>query len=145
LCRLTLGWLHSEALDYEGAKKFCGEALDPEIEANPFAFFICRNLFAKACIGLRDYAGALAQFQEMQRRVEADGIGMDRTIYPTFIPTFVNTGLRLVIWPELKKKRRGFMRFRSHRRNGLISRFRIGCLLRSPWPGKSLTKPEFMC
>jgi DNA-binding winged helix-turn-helix (wHTH) protein len=95
LCRLTLGWLHSEALDYEGAKKFCGEALDPEIEANPFAFFICRNLFAKACIGLRDYAGALAQFQEMQRRVEADGIGMDRTIYPHFHSNFCQYWLEI--------------------------------------------------
>jgi DNA-binding winged helix-turn-helix (wHTH) protein len=95
LCRLTLGWLHAEALDYEGAKKFCAEALEPKIEANPFTFMIGRNLLAKACIGLRDYAGALAQFQEMQRRVEADGIGMDCTIYPHFHSNFCQYWLEI--------------------------------------------------
>jgi len=57
LCRLTLGWLHAEALDFEGAKRYCAEALDPDVEANPFANYIGRNLLAKACLGLHDYAG----------------------------------------------------------------------------------------
>jgi hypothetical protein len=38
------------------------------VEANPFAYFIGRNLLAKACVGLRNYPGALAQFQEIQCR-----------------------------------------------------------------------------
>ncbi|MBO0734148.1 MAG: AAA family ATPase [Methylocapsa sp.] len=84
LCHLTLGWLHAEALDFEGAKNYCAEVFDPDVVTNPFAYYIGRNLMAKACLGLRDYAGALAQFEEMQRRVEADGIGMDSTIYPHF-------------------------------------------------------------
>jgi tetratricopeptide (TPR) repeat protein len=84
LCRLTLGWLHAEALDFEGAKKYCGEALDCEVETNPFAFFIGRNLLAKAYIGLRDYPGAFARFEEIQRRIEAEGIGLDSTIYPHY-------------------------------------------------------------
>lgn len=88
LCRLTLGWLHSEALDYEGAKKFCGEALDPKIEANPFTFFIGRNLLGKACTGLRDYEGASAQFQAIQRRIEADGIGIESAVRPHFHASF---------------------------------------------------------
>lgn len=84
LCRLTLGWLHCEAFDYEGAKIFCSEALDPRIEANPFTFFIGRNLLAKSCTGLRDYKGALAQFQAIQGRIEADGIGMESAVRPHF-------------------------------------------------------------
>jgi tetratricopeptide (TPR) repeat protein len=88
LCTLALGWLHADALDFETAKKFCEDVLDPAVEANPFTFFLCRNLLAKACVGLRNYAGAVTQFQEMQRRIEADGIGVDWTIYPNFYCTF---------------------------------------------------------
>jgi hypothetical protein len=143
LCRLTLGWLYAEALDFESAKKCCDEVLNPTVEANPFAYFIGRNLLAKACVGLRNYPGALAQFQEIQCRVdEADGVGMDSTIYLTFIPTFVSTGSRLGIWPEPAKKRRGSTRFRYCRQNGLISRFRIGCWPRLLWPKRRLRKPE---
>jgi hypothetical protein len=87
--------LHAEALDFERARKCCGEVLGQAVEANPFTFFICRNVLAKACIGLRDYAGALAQFQEMQRRVEADGIGMDCAIYPHFHSNFCQYWLQI--------------------------------------------------
>ncbi len=44
---------------------------------------------------MRDYAGALAQFQEMQRRVEADGIGMDCTIYPHYHSNFCQYWLQI--------------------------------------------------
>jgi DNA-binding winged helix-turn-helix (wHTH) protein/tetratricopeptide (TPR) repeat protein len=96
LCHLTLGWLHAEALDFECARKCCEEALNAEVEANPFTFFIGRNLMAKACIGLRDYPGALAQFHEIQDRIDADGVGMDYTIcqhfYSNFCQYWLETG-----------------------------------------------------
>ena len=96
LCRLTLGWLYAEALDFESAKKCCDEVLNPTVEANPFAYFIGRNLLAKACVGLRNYPGALAQFQEIQCRVdEADGVGMDSTIYPHFYSNFCQYWLEI--------------------------------------------------
>ncbi len=84
LCSLTMGWLHADALDFETARACCEKVLDAEVEANPFTFFIGRNLLAKASIGLRDYPAALAQFQRIQRRMDADGIGMDYMIYPHF-------------------------------------------------------------
>jgi tetratricopeptide (TPR) repeat protein len=88
LCHLALGWLHAEALDFERAKKCCEEVLNAEVETNPFTFFIGRNLMAKACIGLRDYPGALAQFHDIQGRIDADGVGMDSTICPHFYSNF---------------------------------------------------------
>ncbi|QBR70826.1 transcriptional regulator [Beijerinckiaceae bacterium] len=84
LCRLTLGWLHAEALDFAGARQICDEALDPEVEANPFSLFIGRNLLAKACLGLRDYPAALAQFNEIKRQIGIDRAAMDATIYPHY-------------------------------------------------------------
>jgi hypothetical protein len=59
LCQLTLGWLHFEALDYEGAKKFCGEGLDPTIEANPFTLFYLPEPFGKGLHRLARLRGRL--------------------------------------------------------------------------------------
>ncbi len=95
LCRLTLGWLHSEAFDHAGAQQFCSEALDPQIEANPFTYFIGRNLLAKACIGLRDYKGAGAQFQAIQDRIEADGIGLESAVRPHFHASYCHYWLEI--------------------------------------------------
>ncbi|MCI0598354.1 MAG: AAA family ATPase [Beijerinckiaceae bacterium] len=88
LGRLTIGWLHAEALDFAGARTCYEDPPDPAVEANPFSFFIGRNLLAKANVGLRDYPAAFAQFNAIQRRIEADGIGMDYSIYPHFHSNF---------------------------------------------------------
>jgi hypothetical protein len=39
-------------------------------------------------VGLRDYPGALAQFHDIQGRIDADGVGMDSTICPHFYSNF---------------------------------------------------------
>ena len=84
LCRLTIAWLHAEALDFGGARKRCEEILDSAVEANPFHFFIGRNLLAKACLGLHDYPAAIAQLNAITDRIEVDGIEMEFFILPHF-------------------------------------------------------------
>jgi ATP/maltotriose-dependent transcriptional regulator MalT len=88
LCRLTIAWLHAEALDFEGARRLCEGALDPKVEANPFVFFMGRTLLAKACLRLRDYTAAMAQFSQIIRRIEIDGIAIDSTVAPHFYRDF---------------------------------------------------------
>ena len=81
LCRLTLAWLHVEAMDFHGACQLCEGVDDATLEENPFAFFFHRAVLAKAFVGLNDPQGALKQFEDVQRRVDADGTGLDFTIY----------------------------------------------------------------
>jgi tetratricopeptide (TPR) repeat protein len=81
LCRLTLAWLHVEAMDFGGACQLCEGVDDATLEENPFAFFFHRAVLAKAFVGLNDPQGALKQFEDVQRRVDADGTGLDFTIY----------------------------------------------------------------
>jgi len=88
LCQLTIAWLRAEALDFVDARKGCAETVDTPAEANPLVFFVGRNLLAKACLGLHDYPAAFAQFNEIIRRIEVDGIDMDATIYPQFYHNF---------------------------------------------------------
>jgi predicted ATPase/DNA-binding winged helix-turn-helix (wHTH) protein len=88
LCHLTIAWLHAEALDFENARKRCEKTLDSNAEANPFVFFLGRNLLAKAYLGLHDYPSALVQFNDIIHRIEIDGIDMDRTIVPHFYHNF---------------------------------------------------------
>jgi tetratricopeptide (TPR) repeat protein len=84
LCQMSIAWLHAEAFDFEGARKRCEEALDSTVEANPFVFFLGRNLLAKACLGLRDLPAAFAQFADITHRIEVEGDVMETTIYPHF-------------------------------------------------------------
>ncbi len=84
LSRLTLGWLHAEALDFAGAKRLAEAALDPAAEKNPFNFFLGRNLMAKAALGLRDYDAAHAQFQQIKHKIEVEGVCMDTSFYPQY-------------------------------------------------------------
>jgi hypothetical protein len=81
LCRLTLAWLHVEAMDFRGACRLCEGVDDAMLDENPFAFFFHRAVMAKAFVGLNDPQGALKQFEDVQRRVDADGTGLDFTIY----------------------------------------------------------------
>jgi class 3 adenylate cyclase/predicted ATPase len=88
LCRLTLAWLHVEAMDFEGARALCDEVEASILEENPFAFFFHRAVLAKAFVGLKDPHRALKQFEDVQRRVEVDGTGLDFTIYTQFYHCF---------------------------------------------------------
>jgi DNA-binding winged helix-turn-helix (wHTH) protein/tetratricopeptide (TPR) repeat protein len=81
---LTYAWLHNEALDFEGAKKCCEEALDSEVEENPVNFFEGRILLAQAHLGLHDYPAALEQFNAIAHRIEVDGIIMESPCYPVY-------------------------------------------------------------
>jgi tetratricopeptide (TPR) repeat protein len=81
--RLHVAWLHNEALDFEGARKCCEEALNSAVEENPLIFFLGRNLLAKASLGLHDYPAALAQFNAITDRIEADG-DYRNLLYPLF-------------------------------------------------------------
>ena len=84
LCQLSLAFLETEALDYEGAKRRGEAALVRGVEANPFNFFLGRNLLAKAYLGLRDYDGAWSQFQLIRHKIETEGVSMDSSIYPQY-------------------------------------------------------------
>jgi class 3 adenylate cyclase/predicted ATPase len=88
LCRLTLAWLHVEALDFQGANELCEGVEETILEENPFAFFFHRAVLAKAFVGLGDPQRASKQFEDVLRRVEADGTGLDFTIYTQFYHCF---------------------------------------------------------
>ncbi len=88
LCRLTLAWLHVEAMDFQGARDLCEDVEGSILEENPFAFFFHRAVLAKAFVGLGDPQRAAKQFEDVQRRVEADGTGLDFTIYTQFYHCF---------------------------------------------------------
>jgi class 3 adenylate cyclase/predicted ATPase len=88
LCRLTLAWLHVEAMDFLGARDLCEDVDQTILEENPFAFFFHRAVLAKAFVGMGDLARAAPQFEDVQRRVEADGTGLDFTIYTQFYHCF---------------------------------------------------------
>ena len=88
LCRLTLAWLHVEAMDFQGARDLCEDVEGSILEENPFAFFFHRAVLAKAFVGLGDPQRASKQFEDVQRRVETDGTGLDFTIYTQFYHCF---------------------------------------------------------
>ena len=88
LCCLTFAWLHAEAMDFQGARELCEQIDDTILDENPFAFFFHRAVLAKAFVGLNDRQSALKQFDDVQRRVDADGTGLDFTIYTQFYHCF---------------------------------------------------------
>ena len=88
LCQLTLAWLHVEALDFQGARELCEEIDDAILEEYPFAFYFHHAVLAKAFVGLKQPQGALKQLDDIQRRVEADGTGLDFTISTQFYHCF---------------------------------------------------------
>jgi class 3 adenylate cyclase/predicted ATPase len=88
LCRLTLAWLHVEAMDFLGARDLCEDVEAMSLEENTFAFFFHRAVLAKAFVGLGDRQRAAKQIEDVERRVEADGIGLDFTIYTQFYHCF---------------------------------------------------------
>lgn len=80
LCRLTLAWLHVEAMDFDGARALCEGVDENTLNENLFAYFFQRAVLAKAFVGLRDPQRASKQFGDVQRRLERDGIPLDFTI-----------------------------------------------------------------
>jgi tetratricopeptide (TPR) repeat protein len=88
LCRLTLAWLRVEAMDFHGARELCEEVDETMLEENPFAYFFQRAVLAKAFVGLNERQSALKQFDDVQRKVETDGTGLDFTIYTQFYHCF---------------------------------------------------------
>jgi class 3 adenylate cyclase len=88
LCRLTLAWLHVEAMDFEGARDLCEDVDAMALEENTFAFYFHRAVLAKAYVGMRDPERARKQIEDVQRRIEADGTGLDFTIYTQFYHCF---------------------------------------------------------
>ena len=81
LCRLTMAWLHVEALDFDGARDRCEAVEDRVFEGNPFAFFFQRAVLAKAFVGLRQYERAARQFEAIDRKLQSDDGNLDFTIY----------------------------------------------------------------
>jgi DNA-binding winged helix-turn-helix (wHTH) protein/tetratricopeptide (TPR) repeat protein len=81
LCRLTLAWLHVEAMDFDGARDLCERVDATVLEENPFAFFFQRAVLAKAFVGMNESRRALNQFESVKRRLDSDGIMLDYTIY----------------------------------------------------------------
>jgi DNA-binding winged helix-turn-helix (wHTH) protein/tetratricopeptide (TPR) repeat protein len=88
MCHLNIAALHVEALDFEGARQRCEEALDLRVEANPYNFFLGRTVLAKAHLGLRDLAAARMQFDRVINRIEVDGIAIESPFAPYFYNAF---------------------------------------------------------
>ena len=80
LCRLTLAWLHVEAMDFDGACELCDEVDDEVFTETQFAIFFKRAVLAKAYVGLNNLSRAREQFDEIRRCMEEDGIPIDFTI-----------------------------------------------------------------
>jgi len=80
LCRLTLAWLHVEAMDFQGARALCEGVDETTLDENQFAYLFQRAVLAKAFVGLRDPQRANKQFVDVQRCLEQDGIPLDFTI-----------------------------------------------------------------
>lgn len=84
LCRLTFAWLYAEAMDFEAARDAC-ESLDRDVvEQTPFAFFFHRAVLCKAYVGLRQPDRAREHIEAIERRLAADGVGLDFTIFTQF-------------------------------------------------------------
>ena len=82
LCRLTIGWLHAEAQDFESAVRCAEETLNPAVEANPFNFFVGRSLLVRAYVGLRNLPLARKHLDAIERRIEIDGVAMESLVIP---------------------------------------------------------------
>jgi DNA-binding winged helix-turn-helix (wHTH) protein/tetratricopeptide (TPR) repeat protein len=84
VCRLVIGLLHVEALDFAGARTRCEETYDVRFETSPWVYFFRRIVLAKACLGLRDYSAAWLQFDAVIKKTEGESNDMDSLFYPYF-------------------------------------------------------------
>ena len=111
LCRLTLAWLHVEAMDFDGARALC-ELVDDEILGeNQFAYFFQRAVLAKANVGLGQPQAARQQFDDVQRRMDQDGIPLDFTI---FTPLYLCLGEYALQIGDIEQARRWAIQLRDY-------------------------------
>jgi DNA-binding winged helix-turn-helix (wHTH) protein/tetratricopeptide (TPR) repeat protein len=87
LCHLAIGWLYSEAEEYGSASRRAEDALGPIIEANPFTFFVGRNLLARAYVRMGDLPRARQHLDAMERRMEVDRVPMESLVIPHYLLT----------------------------------------------------------
>jgi DNA-binding winged helix-turn-helix (wHTH) protein/tetratricopeptide (TPR) repeat protein len=95
VCRLVIGLLHVEALDFAGARARCEETYDVQFETSPWVYFLRRIVLAKACLGLRDYSAAWLQFDAVIKKTEDEGNDMDSLFYPYFCNSLCEYHLEL--------------------------------------------------
>ncbi|WP_084805149.1 AAA family ATPase [Bradyrhizobium sp. NAS80.1] len=79
LCRLTLAWLHVEAMDFDGARELCESVDDSLLVGDQSTYFHKRAVLAKAYVGLNDPSGARRQFDDIERRRDEEGIDIEFT------------------------------------------------------------------
>ena len=131
LCRLTLAWLHVEAMDFHGARELCEEVDDAMLDENPFAYFFHRAVLAKAFVGLNDPQSALKQFDDVQRtgrcRWHRSGFYDLHAALSLLLP---NTASWWVTSPRLGHGRCNFANTRHRRPIGIIWRWRMALLAR---------------
>lgn len=75
-CRLTMGWLHAEAMDFTGAIALCETNRDPALSTIPFIYYFHSLVLVKSLLGLGDYPAAwpyLAALVERCRDDDNDG------------------------------------------------------------------------
>jgi DNA-binding winged helix-turn-helix (wHTH) protein/tetratricopeptide (TPR) repeat protein len=80
LSRLTLAWLHVEAMDFEGARELCESVDDSLLVEDQSTFFHKRTVLAKAFVGLNDPLQARRQFDDIQYRMDKYGIAVEFTV-----------------------------------------------------------------
>ena len=87
LCHLAIGWLYCEAEEYGTAARRAEDALGPMIEANPFTFFVGRNLLARAYVRMGNLPAAQQHLDAMERRMEVDHVPMESLVIPQYLLT----------------------------------------------------------
>jgi DNA-binding winged helix-turn-helix (wHTH) protein/tetratricopeptide (TPR) repeat protein len=95
IARLTMAWLHAEAGDFEGAKTWCDEDMDPGLAASPFIFFLHCTVLAKILSGLRQDAAALARFQSAIDHVDNAGVDIELSMKFDFTHSWGDHWLRM--------------------------------------------------
>ena len=78
LCRMTLAWLHVEAMDFDGARELCESVDDDLLLGDQSTYFQKRAVLAKAYVGLNDPSGARRQFDDIERR-RHEGVDIEFT------------------------------------------------------------------
>ena len=111
LCRLTLAWLHVEAMDFDGARALCEAVDDKILGENQFAYFFQRAVLAKAYVGLGEPQQARQQFDDVQRRMDEDGIPLDFTI---FTPLYHCLGEYCLQIGDIEQARRWAVQLRDY-------------------------------
>jgi DNA-binding winged helix-turn-helix (wHTH) protein/tetratricopeptide (TPR) repeat protein len=80
LCRLTLAWLHAEAMDFDEALGLCERVDDKILKEDQRAYFFHRAVLAKAFMGLGRPQQVRKQFEDIWRRMEEGDAPLDFAI-----------------------------------------------------------------